>query len=354
MVIRNRGDYCMDVVELSRKLVDIPSITGQEADVGRFLVAHLEWLRYRVQVQELSPGRSNILATTEEPPRLVFSTHMDTVPPFVASSENDEYIYGRGSCDAKGILAAQITAAEQLRAEGIQEVGLLFTVDEEAGGGGARLANTHPLARNCWYLINGEPTDNRLATGSKGSLRVRLRTSGRAAHSAYPEQGESAIEKLLEVLAAVRAVAWPADDFLGETTCNIGTIGGGEASNVIPAQASADLHLRLVTPSSTAKNLLEGAVAGRALVDYLSVAEPIRLHSVDGFEQCIVRYTTDIPCLTAWGQPLLFGPGSILVAHTANERVAKRELLQAVESYVRLAQVLKARHENDAVMGARR
>jgi acetylornithine deacetylase len=330
----------MDLFELTRRLIDIPSTTGEEQEVGRFLASHLEGLGYRVELQEVEAGRANVLATAGAPPRVVLSTHMDTVPPFIPSEEDSVEIRGRGACDAKGIIAAQVTAAERLRAEGCEEVGLLFTVDEEMGSHGAWAANEHPLASSCEYLINGEPTVNRLAVGSKGSLRLRLTAEGRAAHSAYPEQGESAIEKLLDVLADVRSAAWPSDEFFGETTCNIGTLRGGTRPNVIAADASAELQIRLVTPSATVREILEGAVAGRARVEYLSAAEPVRMHSVEGFEREVVRFTTDIPYLTNWGEPLLLGPGSILDAHTPHERVSKRELEEAVELYARLARTL--------------
>jgi acetylornithine deacetylase len=265
---------------------------------------------------------------------------MDTVPPHIPSSEDDGYIYGRGACDAKGIIAAQITAAGRLRAEGVTQVGLLFTVDEEMGSLGARAANSHAWAEDCRYLVNGEPTDNKLATGTKGSLRLRVNTEGRAAHSAYPEQGESAIEKLLDVLADVRSHEWPSDEFFGATTCNIGTVSGGTRPNVIPAEAHADLQFRLVTEAREVKRRLERIVNARATVEYLSENEPLRLFTVEGFETEVVRFTTDIPYLTNWGAPLLCGPGSILVAHTNGERVPRRELSDAVEIYSRLARQL--------------
>jgi acetylornithine deacetylase len=330
----------MNLVELARKLIDIPSITGDELEVGRFLASYLERLQYRVELQETSPGRTNLIATTSNLPRLVLSTHMDTVPPHISSSEDAEYIYGRGSCDAKGIIAAQILAAEKLRAGGLDEIGLLFTVDEEAGSDGARAANNHRLASSCRFLINGEPTENKLALGTKGSLRLRLTASGRAAHSAYPELGESAIEKLLDALNDIRNCAWPADDSLGETTCNIGTIKGGVRANVIPENAEADLQIRLTTPAAPVKQMLEKAVDGQADVEYLSVSEPVKLFAVEGFKTCVVRFTTDIPHLTNWGTPLLLGPGSIHDAHTAHERVSKRELVEAVISYEKLARTL--------------
>lgn len=326
--------------ELTRKLIDIPSVTGNEKSVGEFLASYLEDLGYRVMRQEVAKDRFNVFATTDLPPRVVLSTHMDTVPPYIESSEDEERIYGRGACDAKGIMAAQIMAAARLREEGRREIGLLFTVDEEQGSLGAQIANKHELAQPAEYLINGEPTDNKLASATKGSLRLTLKTSGRASHSAYPEQGESAIEKLLDVLESVRECEWPSDPVLGETTCNIGVIGGGTRPNVVPAEAYAQLQLRLVTKVGPVKTILENAISGRAAVEYSSAHEPVNLHTDAGFEQCVVRFTTDIPYLSRWGIPLLLGPGSILNAHTDHESVEKRELAEAVELYVRLVRAL--------------
>lgn len=333
----------MNLTELTRDLIDIPSTTGQELGIGRFLNSYLKRLNYRVEDQEVAEGRANIIATTARPPRVVLSTHMDTVPPHISSKEDENYVHGRGACDAKGIIAAQIAAAEQLRAEGVTEIGLLFTVDEEASSSGARAANKHPLAASCRYLINGEPTENKLAIASKGSLRLKLKAEGRAAHSAYPEHGESAIERLLDVLGDIRSCVWPSDEFFGETTCNIGTLKGGTRPNVIPAEAQADLQIRLVTAARPIKQMLERVVGKRAAVEYLSVAEPVKMLAVEGFEPTVVRFTTDIPHLTNWGKPLLLGPGSIQDAHTEHERVAKRELSEAVDLYVRLVRTLLAR-----------
>jgi acetylornithine deacetylase len=329
----------MNVTELTRKLIDIPSVSGDERAVGMFLQEHLESLGYFIELQEVARDRFNVFATTGTPSRVVLSTHMDTVPPFIQSSEDDERIYGRGACDAKGIIAAQIKAAERLRSEGIQEVGLLFTVDEEQGSLGAQTANMEKPG-GVEYLINGEPTDNKLASATKGSLRLNLRTRGRAAHSAYPEQGESAIEKLLDVLERIRRCEWPVDELLGETTCNIGVIGGGTRANVVPDTAFADLQFRLVSSTAPVRKLIEAAIAGRAEVEYLSEHEPIRLETIDGIEQCVVRFTTDIPYLSNWGKPLLLGPGSILNAHTEHEFVEKQELEQAIDIYVELASTL--------------
>jgi acetylornithine deacetylase len=330
----------MNVFELTRRLIDIPSVTGDELAVGQFLSNYLEQLGYRVERYEVTPDRFNVIATTEASPRVVFSTHMDTVPPFIESSEDEEFIYGRGACDAKGIMAAQIFAAQRLRDEGVNEVGLLFMVDEELGSLGAQAVNKHPLARECRYLINGEPTDSRLATGTKGSVRAVITTEGRAAHSAYPEAGESAIEKLLDILQDIRACEWPEDGFFGTTTCNIGVIGGGTRPNVIADKARAELHIRLGIDIEHVKRVLEDVVSTRGQVEHSSAHNPVRLFSVPGFEECVVRFTTDVPYLSQWGQPLLIGPGSILDAHTDHERISKRELEQAISLYFTLSKQL--------------
>ncbi len=332
----------VDVFRLTRELIDIPSVSGEEFQIGTSLAELLMRQGYRVELQDISPERSNIIATTEAKSRVVLSTHMDTVPPFLQSSEDNEFIYGRGACDAKGIIAAQIAAAEQLRSKGVNEIGLLFTVDEEMTSAGAKVANDHPVAASCEYLINGEPTDNRLAIGTKGSMQLTIRTEGRAAHSAYPEQGESAIEKLLGVLNDVRTIDWPRDEVFGETTCNIGIISGGSRANVIPSEAEATLQIRLAVQSTPVKARLEETVDRRASVTYKSVHDPIRLLDVDGFETMVASFTTDIPYLANWGKALLIGPGSILDAHTSSEKVAKADLLRAVDLYVNLTEKLLA------------
>jgi len=330
----------IDVIKLTRELIDIPSVTGEEFQIGTSVGDLLVRLGYHVEAQDIADERSNIIATTEAAPRIVLSTHMDTVPPFIESSEDDEFIYGRGACDAKGIIAAQIAAAERLRAEGVNDIGLLFTVDEEVTSAGAKVANEHPLAASCEYLINGEPTDNRLAVGTKGSLQATISTTGRAAHSAYPEAGESAIENLLDVLNDVRKHEWPSDEVFGETTCNIGIIAGGKRANVIADAAEATILMRLAVDSNRVRAILESTVAGRAAIDYKSGHNPVRLSLAEGFDSMVARFTTDIPYLSNWGKPFLLGPGSILVAHTDHERVSKRELLEAVDLYVNLVKSL--------------
>lgn len=341
-VMRPRAGAALDVVGLARALIDIPSVSGEEAQLAGFLRGYLADLGYRVELVDALPGRPNLIATTGAPPRIVFATHLDTVPPFLGSHEDGNWLSGRGASDAKGILAAQIAAAERLRGEGIAEIGLLFVVDEEMGSLGARAANAHPRARDCRYLIMGEPTDNKLAIGCKGSLRVALVTEGTGGHSAYPERGTSAIDRLLEVLADVRGATWPRDDFFGETNCNIGIISGGTRTNVLATDARADLHFRLVTDAETVQGILARAVGPRARIEYLSVTPPVRLMGVPGLEQCVVGFTTDTAHLGHWGTPLLLGPGSIHEAHTAHERIEKAELERGVELYVRLARSLLA------------
>ena len=326
-----------DLFELTISLMNIASVSGEEEAVGFWLCDYLESLGWTVELQNVSENQNNVIAWLNDTPRVWFSTHIDTVPPFIPPTEDDEKIYGRGSCDAKGIIAAQITAAEELRKQGIEDIGLLYTVEEERSSNGARAANEHPLAAKCKYMINGEPTDNELAIGSKGSFRLKIKTTGKAAHSAYPEMGDSAIETLLDILDDIRHTKFRSDEFFGETTVNIGVIEGGVALNVIPPKAEASLLIRLTTPRAPIEEALHSVIRGRGEIEVLSCSEPVRMLEVDGFKQKTVRFTTDIPYLTNWGQPLLLGPGSILVAHTKDEFVMKRDLERAVELYTQLA-----------------
>ncbi|HVO34263.1 MAG TPA: M20/M25/M40 family metallo-hydrolase [Gemmatimonadales bacterium] len=333
----------VEVCALTRSLVDIPSVSGDEGEISAFVASCLERLGYRVELQEAAPGRSNVIARTTTPPRVVLASHLDTVPPFFPSSEDADHVFGRGACDAKGIVAAQIAAAERLRAEGHKGIGLLYVVDEEAGSLGAKVANGHAAASGVRYVVVGEPTENRLATGCMGSLRLSLATAGIAAHSAYPERGSSAILALLDVLADIRAVEWPADPFFGVTTCNIGTIAGGSRANVVPAEAQTELHFRLSIPSAGVLQRLQEVVRGRASIEVHTVTEPVRLTELPDFDSCVVRYTTDAPHLSRWGAPLVLGPGSILEAHTEREKVPKAELRVAVAEFARLARALLER-----------
>ena len=332
----------MNIFELTTFLMRIPSVSGEEEAAGFFLRDYLEGLGWTVELQPVSPTQNNVIAYLNETPRVWLSTHMDTVPPFIPPTEDDEKIYGRGACDAKGIIAAQITAAERLRAEGVEDIGLLYTIEEERASTGAKVANEHPLAAKCEYLINGEPTDNDLAIGSKGAFRALIRTKGKAAHSAYPEQGDSAIEKLLDILEDVRHTKFPHDDFFGDTTCNLATLNGGVALNVIPPNAEAGLLIRLTTPVEPIRDALLSLIRDRGELEVLSYSLPVKMHAVEGFKQKVVRFTTDIPHLGNWGQPLLLGPGSILVAHTKDEFVRKKDLEAAVELYISLAKRLFA------------
>lgn len=337
----------MDVLELTKSLMNIPSVSGDEETVGFYLRDHLQSLGWTVELQPVSQNQNNVIAYLNDNPLVWLSTHMDTVPPFIPPTEDDEKIYGRGACDAKGIIAAQITAAEQLRKEGIEDIGLLYTVEEERASTGATAANKHPLAAKCEYLINGEPTDNDLAIGSKGTFRLKIHTSGKAAHSAYPEEGDSAIEKLLDILDDIRHTKFPGDEFFGETTVNIGTIEGGMALNVVPPKAEAGLAIRLATKRQPIEEAIENVVRGRGEIEVLSCSEPVRMLEVEGFNQKVVRFTTDIPHLPNWGQPLLLGPGSILVAHTNDEFVRKRDLENATRLYVSLVRKLLAKESTE-------
>ena len=336
----------MNVFELTRALVDIESITENEAAVGAYLLDHLAKLAARTggraERMDVEGSRFNVLATWGEP-RVTLSTHMDTVPPFFPSREDAEFIWGRGACDAKGIIAAMVTAAEKLLGEGVRNFGMLFVVGEERNSAGALVAANAP--RGSKYLVNGEPTESKMALASKGILRYELIARGKMAHSAYPELGESAIEKLLDALEAIRKVPLPRDAQLGPSTMNIGTISGGRAPNVIPDAAKAEIMIRLVGDAQPVREAFTRAVDGRAeLVEILSIP-PIRFTTVDGLPTSVVSFATDVPVFgTSWGQPLLFGPGSILVAHTTEERISKKELEAAVGTYVEMVKRLLAKN----------
>ena len=334
----------MNVFELTRALVDIESVTNAEKRVGEFLFDHLSELAQRSggQVDRIAvePERFNVLAYWGEPV-VTLSTHMDTVPPFFASREDEEHIWGRGSCDAKGIIAAMIGAGEKLLAAGTKNFGLLFVVGEERNGVGAQAAAKK--ARGSRYLINGEPTENKIALGAKGALRYQITARGRLAHSAYPELGESAIEKLLDVLEDIRAIRLPEDELLGCSTLNIGTLAGGRAPNVIADLAQAEIMFRLVGSADPIAAAVEQAVAGRAEALQKVNTPAQRLEGFPGLDTTVVSFTTDIPSFAgSWGKPFLIGPGSIHVAHTAEERIPKRELTEAVDIYARMTTTLIA------------
>ncbi len=332
----------MNVFELTRALVDIESITENEEQMGDVLFAHLTELAAKhgghAELMPVEPRRNNVLAWWGEP-KVTLSTHIDTVPPFFASREDDEHIWGRGSCDTKGIIASMIFAVRDLLETGHSNLALLFVVGEERNSAGALVAAKSP--RGSKFLINGEPTENKLALGSKGALRLELVASGRMAHSAYPELGESAIEKLLDALHAARRVSLPVDNILGPSTLNIGTISGGRAPNVIPDHAQAELFIRLVDSGDATLEAMQQAVNGKVAVREALRIPAKLLGSLPGFETTVVSYTTDIPALgDAWGQPYLIGPGSIHVAHTLEERIPKAQILEAVQIYKRMVQQL--------------
>lgn len=338
----------VDVVDLARRLVDIESTTGNEGEVAAWLAAYLRNRGYSVLEQPLaalSPAprslapRANVIAAVGEPD-VVFSTHFDCVPPFFPSRVEDGKLYGRGSCDAKGILAAQIAAAERLRAKGETRIGLVFVAGEERGSDGAKAANK--IGSKTRFLINGEPTDLRLGAATRGCYRVRLTATGKAAHSGYPELGESAIEKLIDCLVALRAAKWPSDPLLGTTHYTIGLINGGVAPNVIPPNAEAEVFFRTVGEHGPVRETLAAAIAGRVEVTEILELPAVRMHTVPGFDTAVFSYFSDVPFLSNWGTPLLLGPGSIHVAHTDHEHLAIDELNRAVDTYETLASALLA------------
>ena len=324
----------LTLLAFARALIDIDSTTGREQEAGEWLATELARLGYAVTRQPVSGGRCNVFAQLD-PPRVVLSTHYDCVPPYFNSRVEDECLFGRGACDAKGILAAQVAAAERVRARGERRVALLFVVGEERGSDGAAVANAAPIGSK--FLINGEPTDSKLALATRGVLRVRLRAQGRAAHSAAPHEGVSAIDKLLDALMMLRGIGLPSDPELGSTFYSIGLIEGGVAPNVISPTASAEVLFRTVGPPAQILQAMRPLETLVSLEEILRVPL-VRLHpmGVDGIERAVFPFTTDVPFLDRWGAPLLFGPGSFLVAHTDREHLRLAELHESVNQYERL------------------
>ena len=332
------------LVDLARSLVDIDSTTGREGEAGRWLSTYLRRTGYIVTEQPVDANRFNVIATAGTAagaPSVVFSTHFDCVPPFFPSRIEGDRLYGRGACDAKGILAAQVAAADRLRQSGETRVGLLFVVGEERGSDGARIAN-EAANGSTRFLIDGEPTDNRLGLATRGILRLKLRTTGRAAHSSYPELGESAIDKLIDALVTLRAIEFPTDPVLGTTHYTVGLIAGGVAANVISPSAEAEVMFRTVSAGDVIRRAM-AALEESVQVEHLLEVPPVRLATVPGFDTAVFPYATDIPFLAKWGEPLLFGPGSIHSAHTADEFVSLAELSAAVDHYAAIATQLLER-----------
>ena len=328
-----------DVVALAAELLAIPSLSSRESAVVDYVSRWLIARKWNVTVQEVSKGRGNVWASRAGG-GVTFSTHLDTVPPHVAPRMAGDKLFGRGACDAKGIAAAMLTAADQLVAAGEERIDLLFVVGEELGSDGARAANN--LAATSRFLVNGEPTESRLASGAKGSLRVIVRTRGREAHSAYPHLGESAIEPMMKLLPTVHDLPLPSDEILGKTTVNVGTIRGGTGANIVPAHCESELMIRLVSDVGPVKKMIKEWAKGRAEIEFGSTIPAQRFHLVPGFDTAPMAYTSDIPLLSRWGTPLLFGPGSIHVAHTPDEFIDVNELRASVESYEKIARYLLA------------
>jgi acetylornithine deacetylase len=333
----------MEIVSFLREFMSVESTTWNEGAACRWLRDYLSSARFEVTTQQVSDERVNVLAKVGDP-LVTYSSHIDTVPPYIAPSEDEQNVYGRGACDAKGVIAAQVFAAQRLRDEGLRDFGMLYVVGEEDGSDGARVANELPNRNR--FLINGEPTESHQATASKGALRVVIEATGKTAHAAYPEYGESAIEKLLDILNDIRRMNLPTDAKLGTTTYNIGTISGGRKPNVVPDFASSEIMFRTVTHPDEIYQAVVAVVAGRAEVRRGFSLVPIHLNTVTELAHIptkVVRFGTDIPCLTNWGEPLLFGPGSIHDAHTTHEFISKAELKSAVDVYAQMGRILLKR-----------
>ena len=332
----------MHPFELTKKLITIPSVTGTERKIAEYLTAHLSSLGYRVERQTVTEDRFNLFAYAGEG-RVMFCTHIDTVPAFslpIVAREDDDFIYGRGACDTKGIIAAMVEAGERLRRSGVTDFGYMFLVGEETDSIGARTANK--LKWNSEYVIVGEPTQNQLARAQKGTMLVNLTATGRAAHSGYPERGVSAIKNLLEVLGDCEGADWGDHSILGKGTFNIGVFHGGDAANIVPAMASTSIMIRTVESQAQVEEKMRGIVGGRATMEIVGASDPLILHVVEGFQTTVVSFGSDAPHLGNTGKRLLIGPGSILDAHTGGEKISKAELMEGIGLYEKLVRKLLA------------
>jgi acetylornithine deacetylase len=328
----------MNLIELTKTLVNIPSVTGSEAAIADFLSSYLRSQGFDLEKQEVDEKRRNILAVLHPSPRVILCTHMDTVPPFYGAREDESFIYGRGACDAKGIMASMIFACQELSKEGMKEIGLLFVVGEETDSIGAKMAGS--LDVDSEYIIVGEPTENKMGSGHKGLVILKIYSEGKSAHSAFSDWGESAIEKLLDVLQDMRGLNFKEDPTMGKTVMNIGKIEGGLLFNIIADSAGAEVSFRSGLSSDEIIEKVKAVTGQRARIDVVSQSEPQVLFTIPGFEQVVLPYGTDIPYLKKFGRPLLLGPGSALVAHTENEKVEKKQLIDAVEIYKKIVKIL--------------
>ncbi len=332
----------MNSFELTKKLISIPSVTGEELQIGEFLSSHLAALGYRVDRQQVTPERFNVFAFAGDG-RVMFCTHIDTVPPAalpISAREDNEFLYGRGACDTKGIIAAMLEAGDRLRRTGVTNFGFMFLVGEETDSIGAKKANT--LKWNSEYVIVGEPTQNQLARAQKGTFMVNLGVTGRAAHSGYPEKGVSAIKNLLGVLEDCERCDWGSHDVLGKGTFNVGVFHGGQAANIVPAMAISSIMIRTVEPRERVEEKMRRIVGNRATMEVVGASDPLILHIVDGFATTVVSFGSDAPHLGNTGKRLLIGPGSILDAHTVDEKISKRELMEGIDLYEKLVRKLLA------------
>ncbi|HEY6844172.1 MAG TPA: M20/M25/M40 family metallo-hydrolase [Thermoanaerobaculia bacterium] len=324
----------IDPIKLARKFIDIASPTGGERAMGEAVERELQQLGLTTRRHEVERDRFNVFASSSDRPRVVINSHIDTVPPWFASREDNEKIYGRGACDTKGVIAAMICAGERLLAGGERDFAFLFVVAEETDSIGAKKANVEFKDIGSEYVIVGEPTESKFARASKGALTVTIHFDGVAAHSAYPERGDSAIRKMTRAIEAIESADWGSHEILGKATVNIGVVRGGEKPNIVPASAECELMFRTAGDHEQVRAKLEKLVSGfGGRITLARGNAPQFMFVPDGAPSTVVAFNTDVPHLSNLGKPLLFGPGSILDAHGADEFILKRDVTAAVDVY---------------------
>ena len=356
---------CMDTGFFYR-LLNIDSTSGKEASLADMLVAEMSAPGRDVRTFDVGDGTVNILVSWGVP-EVVFCTHLDTVPPYIAPSSDGDLVRGRGTCDAKGQIFAMYEACKVLESKGYDGFALLLLAGEETGSFGAKaFRGQHPGAE--WVIV-GEPTDNCMASASKGTKAFEVEFTGKAFHSGYPEHGTSAVNLFNDFMNALRSIVFPSDDILGNTTWNIGRLSSDNPQNILSDRLTCRVYFRTTFASDEMVCNIMRNIAGpdaklrfgrprvqdgsdivakevapwqKAMsVKALGGDTPTSYETFPEFPAKPVSFGSDAPQLTNFRRKILCGPGSILVAHRDDEHVLISDIAQAVENYVKMFEKIR-------------